>query len=122
MAVNLIVVLAASGLVAAGAPNVAQNRAADAMPAVKAAMVQSAPAKGVGPACFVPVKAGKALSIANFRKAKASGSCADAQLAGAAGGSGSLGTGGKVALGVGVAAEAAIIGVGLSCNSSVSPC
>jgi hypothetical protein len=121
MAAPLIAVLAASALVSVASSNVAQNRASDAMPSAKAAMVQAAPAKAVGAACFVPVAHGKPLSLAKFSKAKAAGACANAQLAGAPAGA-IAGGSGKVLLIAGVVTEAAIIGIGANCTSSTSSC
>jgi hypothetical protein len=121
MAAPLIAVFAASALVSAASSNVAQNRASDALPTTKVAMVQAVPAKSVGAACFIPVAHGKPLSLAKFSKAKAAGACANAQLADAPAGAGA-GGGSKVPLIAGVVTEATIIGVGASCTSSVSSC
>jgi len=80
MASHLIVVLAASGLVAAGAPAVTPTRSADAMPVGGAALVQAAPSRAMGSTCFLPMAKGKIASLTDFSKAKKSGKCTEAQL------------------------------------------
>jgi hypothetical protein len=76
MASQLLALLAASGLVTAGAGAVPATRAADAMPA-KAALVTPISAKAPVGACFLPMKDGKVAKLGDFRKAKAAGQCAD---------------------------------------------
>jgi hypothetical protein len=88
MASGLIMVLAASGLVASGAPAVTATRSAQAMPSNQVALVKAAPAKTAGAACFLPAKNGKVASLSDFTKAKAAGSCADTGLAGGSSGGG----------------------------------
>ena len=80
MASNLIVVLAASGLLATGVDATTQTRSADAIPAAKIALVQAAPAKSVGAACFMPAPTGKVAKLADIRKARAAGQCVDGQV------------------------------------------
>jgi hypothetical protein len=82
MASQLLALLAASGLVTAGAGAVPATRAADAMPA-KAALVTPISAKAPVGACFLPMKDGKVAKLGDFRKAKAAGQCADLNQAGA---------------------------------------
>jgi hypothetical protein len=79
MASNLIVVLAASGLLATGVDATTQTRSADAIPAAKISLVQAAPTKSVGAACFMPVSTGKVAKLSSLRKARAAGQCVDAQ-------------------------------------------
>ena len=80
MASNLIVVLAASGLLATGVNATTQTRSADAIPAAQIALVQGAPAKSVGAACFLPAPTGKVAKLADIRKARAAGQCSSAQV------------------------------------------
>jgi hypothetical protein len=86
MASNLLIMLAASGLVAA-APAVTETRASDAAikPAAYAVKAPAATAAGTG--CFLPTKNGKVASLVDFRKAKAAGACANANPHMGAGGS-----------------------------------
>jgi hypothetical protein len=121
---SLIVILAASGLLAANPATV--TRSAQAVPAAKVAMAQVAPAKlPVG--CFAPVKNGKLASIATAKKIKAA--CTNTALMQGAGGlTGSVATNiaANVAIStaVAVAANEALKPSNQACvtGTTISPC
>jgi hypothetical protein len=85
MASNLLIMLAASGLVAA-APAVTETRARM-RPSPAAYAVKAPAATAAGTGCFLPTKNGKVASLVDFRKAKAAGACANANPHMGAGGS-----------------------------------
>lgn len=128
MASQLFALLAASGLVAAGAPD-AHKTTKIAKPALVAAasanpsLVAASSVKPAG-ACFVPVEKGKLAKLADIRKARAAGKCSNNLMQGGAGVSTGVSTGTTtltstlITVGASVGAS---VGINQAINNSNTP-